>query len=353
MAGAARQRDHHAQPGVHAHITETPMRAIRRILVAIKDPSARSLPAVDKAIQLAGAFGASVELFHGIATHVYTNFDMPNEKLDELKRSRLVQCRSQLEAIAERARDAKVPVQTVVEWDYPPQEAIVREALRSKADLIVAECHAGRRIAPLLLHLTDWELLRYSPVPVLLVKSRKPYGKPVMLAAVDPTHANAKPSKLDDEILAMAGAMRHALRGPLHAVHAFVPIPDDVKPAELLNEDATQKLQARARVHARARLDKALSKLRLGRGRRHLLSQHPVNAIPLLSRKIKCDIVIMGAVSRTGLKRLLIGNTAERIIDDLACDVLVVKPQEFETRVRNKGRGMRVTSPVLPMPYLG
>lgn len=327
------------------------MRSIRRILVAIKDPSARSLPAVDKAIQLASAFGATLELFHGIATHVYTGFDLPNDKLDELKSSRVAQNRARLEAIAERARTANVPVQTVVEWDYPPQEAIVREALRSKADLIVAECHAGRRIAPLLLHLTDWELLRYSPVPVLLVKNRKPYSKPVVLAAVDPTHANAKPSKLDDEILAMADAIRRALRGPLHAVHAFVPVPDDVKFTELLTEDATRRVQTRARAHARARLEKTLRDVPIGRGRRHLLSQHPINAIPELSKEIKCDIVIMGAVSRTGLKRLLIGNTAERIIDDLACDVLVVKPQEFETRVRSTGRGMRVTSPVLPMPY--
>ena len=46
-----------------------------------------------------------------------------------------------------------------------------RKERKKKADFIVAECHAGRRLAPWLLHLTDWELLRTSPVPVLLVKS--------------------------------------------------------------------------------------------------------------------------------------------------------------------------------------
>jgi universal stress protein E len=36
--------------------------------------------------------------------------------------------------------------------------------------------------------------------------------------------------------------------------------------------------------------------------------------------------VVIGAVSRSRLDRVLIGNTAERVLDKLECDVLVVKP---------------------------
>jgi nucleotide-binding universal stress UspA family protein len=32
-------------------------------------------------------------------------------------------------------------------------------------------------------------------------------------------------------------------------------------------------------------------------------------------------------MSRSGLKRIFIGNTAERVLDGLQCDVLVVKPK--------------------------
>lgn len=310
------------------------MRPIRRILVAIKDPSVRAIPAVEKGIQLARQFGASLELFHAIATHVYTSFGLEDAELAEFRRARLERSQSQLEAIAARARKEGVKARAVAEWDYPPHEAIVRQAQRMKADLIVAECHAGKRVAPLLLRLTDWELLRLSPVPVLLVKSRKAYSRPTLLAAVDPTHANAKPARLDEEILAAATAFRQALRGSLHVAHAFFPIPDDVTPTELLNEDATQRIEERARTKARARLDATLKRaeLRLSRSHRHLLNQHPVNSIPQLARKVRSDIVVMGAISRTGIKRFLIGNTAERIIDDLACDVLVVKPKDFKPR---------------------
>jgi universal stress protein E len=33
----------------------------------------------------------------------------------------------------------------------------------------------------------------------------------------------------------------------------------------------------------------------------------------------------MGAISRSGLKRIFIGNTAEHTLDSLKCDLLVVK----------------------------
>lgn len=143
-----------------------------------------------------------------------------------------------------------------------------------------------------------------------------------------------------------------ALRGSLHAVHAFVPIPTDATPAELLNANAAEKLEARARAKARIRLDNVLGKVRLAAGHRHLASDHPSHAIPRLARRIHSDIVVMGAVSRSGLKRLLIGNTAERILDDLGCDVLVVKPRELASRAKPKRRGMQfIAMQPMPLPY--
>jgi universal stress protein E len=50
----------------------------------------------------------------------------------------------------------------------------------------------------------------------------------------------------------------------------------------------------------------------------------------------------MGAVSRSGLKRFLIGNTAESLLDQLTCDVLIVKPERFATRVPRRARGANI-----------
>ena len=49
------------------------MQAIRRVLVAVKEPAARSQPAAAKAAQLARGLGARLELFHAIDTALYVD----------------------------------------------------------------------------------------------------------------------------------------------------------------------------------------------------------------------------------------------------------------------------------------
>ena len=190
------------------------MRPIRRILVAIKEQKRSSLPAVVKAAQLARAMNAEIELFHGIDTPVFTDaFNYSRRSFTEFERGTRQRYLADLERHAAALRKSGIKVTVSSDWDFPAHEAIVRKAIRSKADLIVAECHVGRRLAPWLLHLTDWELLRLSPVPVLLVKSARPYRRPVVLAAIDPGHTFSKPAKLDREILQAGEMVSEALRG--------------------------------------------------------------------------------------------------------------------------------------------
>jgi hypothetical protein len=74
--------------------------------------------------------------------------------------------------------------------------------------------------------------------------------------------------------------------------------------------------------------------------------------IPRVAGELHADLVVMGAVSRSGLERVFIGNTAERILDTLQCDVLVVKPAKFAARVARESRGLRVVAPSTVAPPL-
>ena len=326
------------------------MRPIRRILVAVKDPWTRSLPAVKKAAQLARATGAQLDLFHGIVDVIYIDaLQIAKQSVGEFESKSRREVLHRLESIAAPLRQQGLKVQSTAEWDYPIYEAIVRRAAANRADLIVAERHATRHVAPWLLRFTDWELLRLSPVPVLLVKSPRAYRRPVVLAAVDPSHAFAKPSRLDDEILRQAQFLTAALGGTLHAVHAYVPMAADLAAVGDLTPDITERIEAHARAGAQAGLSRALQGTKIPRTRRHLASRHPVEAIVKVARDVRSAIVVMGGVSRSGLKRLFIGNTAERILDQLACDVLVVKPPRFASHVSRAKRETRlITFPALP-----
>jgi hypothetical protein len=54
------------------------------------------------------------------------------------------------------------------------------------------------------------------------------------------------------------------------------------------------------------------------------------------ARRSSTAAVVMGAVSRSAITRLFIGNAAERALDRLNCDVLIVKPRGFRSSVRRR-----------------
>ncbi len=327
------------------------MRPIKRILVAVKDPTATKLPAVAKAAQLARGLDAELVLFHDIATPLYA--DMLYSRgvdLQALQREHLARRREQLEKIATRVRRHRVAVETVVEWDFPAAEAIVRQAWRQRADLVVAQVHeGGKHRAKWLLSYTDWQLLRDCPVPMLLVKTMKPYRHTRVLAAIDPLHAFAKPASLDREILRASAQIAHGLNAEMHAMHAFsppLPVMPPLAMGPLVNV-STPRDETEAEAHRRFSAE--LSGFEVKRSARHLVAGRPVDAIPAVAKSTRSGIVVMGALSRSGLKRFFIGNTAEAVIDALPCDVLIVKPPRFETHVPRTVRGVQIlATPVLP-----
>jgi universal stress protein E len=319
------------------------MKPVRRILVAVKDTEIRSQPSAEKACLLARRFGASLELFHAIAEPVY--FDSPDAaaKFLEVRERRREWHLGHLQRTAARMCEAGVEASVYADWDFPAYEAIIRRALAIKADLIVADSYARSRLARWFLHLTDWELLRLSPVPVLLVKTRELYDRPIMLAAVDPMHAHAKPAKLDKAILDYGTGFARTLSGSLHALHVhFTPLGDS--PGQIVSDPRTGIVQTRLEQKARASFSQCANAAGVPHARQHFVNGIPSVVLPQEARRLGADLVVMGAISRSGLRRILIGNTAERILGALQSDVLVIKPESFGRRIARMPRGARVVS---------
>ena len=137
------------------------MAAMKKILVAIKDLDAASLPAVRKAAQIAMATGATLELYHALSESILVDaLDARRISLKDYEQGQVEAALKRLETIAKRIRKHDVEVVCAAEWDFPAAEAVVRRALKTQADLIVAERHASRHVAGWMLAYTDWELLR-------------------------------------------------------------------------------------------------------------------------------------------------------------------------------------------------
>jgi universal stress protein E len=302
-----------------------PVQKFERILVAIADPKAGMNKAIRRASTLARKTGASIELFNALAGTMSPG--SAHAATEQFTRFEARQNHRQLERTANRLRREELVVTTSVQTGSPVHAAILRRVRISKADLLVIEARKHNVFARLLLTQTDFELIRHCPAPLLIVKGRAAWRSPRILAALDPFHSNDKPSALDGEIVAAAGTVAALVRGSVHAAHVYQPLGSYVAdlpmaPLALASMDAQEKAHRSA---VRQRFYEDLSGYGIPKNRAHLISGDPSIELPRLARSMRAGLVVMGAVSRSGLKRIFIGNTAERVLDSLQCDVLVVK----------------------------
>jgi universal stress protein E len=326
------------------------MHSIRRILVAIRDPAARPAAALNKAAQLARSLGARLELFHAMPWPLYASPYLYSDRgLEDLQQQVQNLVLQRLDAIARRlrsrGRQRPLHIDIAAEWDMPVYEAIIRRARTIKADLIVAEPHHGRHLLPLL-HFNDWELLRRSPLPVLLVKRKGLYAQPVVLAAVDPQHRADPRARLDAAILGISTTLAHALHGRVHAIHSYVSVPSGRRPTDALDVATAATLNRTIAAAAQQRFTTLLRRYALPRRRQHLLPMAAVDAIAETAADTHSAIVTLGVVARGGWRRLLVGRTAELLLDRLTSDLLVVKPPGFKLDIARRPRGPALIAPL-------
>ena len=162
------------------------------------------------------------------------------------------------------------------------------------------------------------------------------YTQGRIVAAVDPLHAHDEPAALDDAILDAARVVAGAVSAHLLLLHARAPWSDAARlSAKLRRDPATGEGDPQALY--RGKVEARVREL----ARRHYIRDDSVfvveglaeQVVPAFARERSADIVVMGAVSRSLLKRILIGYTAERLLDALDCDLLIVKPPGFRAPV--------------------
>jgi universal stress protein E len=208
-----------------------------------------------------------------------------------------------------------------VVWDHPLDEAILKKAAAHDYWLVAKDTHHHNVLQRTLLTNTDWHLIRKCAAPLLLVKDRKLAAEPKVLAAVDPVNEHDKPAALDDRIFTFAADLARVLRGHLHVVHSYAtPLGAELPP------DVVKIL---AQEH-RAAMAKFLDRHAVLIGHQHLYEGLAHECLQKAAQEHEADFVVMGAVARRGLKRLFIGSTAERVLDRLPCDLVIIKPLEFE-----------------------
>ena len=310
------------------------MQRLDRILAVI-DPTVDVQVGAAKAARLARLSGASLELFTCDFDPALTGqpfFD--TAVLQQLRAEFMAKRQAHLEAMAAELRRTGLQVTTHVHWDNPLYEGILRRVAECEPDLVFKDTHYHSVLRRALFSNTDWNLIRCCPVPLLLSRTASWSARPKILTALDPGHHGDKPAVLDHDLLDAAQFLGRQLDGEVEAVHVFFPAALLAATSAMGGVPLAPELGGTSLLETeRARVSAAMLELArahgLGDEAVRVVQGSAAEALPRIAAERQADLLVMGAVSRSRLREIFLGSTAERVLDHLPCDVLVIKSLDF------------------------
>jgi len=292
-----------------------------RVLCPV-DFSEPSRAALQLALMLARSHGSEVHVPH-VVFLALPPVPRPPETAGALTADQQDEVEQHLRTFVDGCEPGDVAVRTSIELGAPVGE-IVRLAKGLPADLIVMGTHGRSGFEHLLMGSITERVLRKAPCPVLTIRpdaharphAPAPFAR--ILCAVDfsPAAMNA---------LEYAVSLARQSTGHLTLVHGQ-DWPFDVRTSEIFGADASryqQQLHDRAaRELAAAVPDEARRACTI---EERIAIGRPHDVILTIARETAADLIVIGAHARSGLDLHVLGSTADHVVREAACPVLIVR----------------------------
>lgn len=243
------------------------------------------------------------------------------------------------DSLVRRLSDNNVKATSLVLVGTPFLE-IIRQVLVEKHDLVMLMAEGKESLEERIFGSTSMHLMRKCPCPVWVVKSKEEGQIKQVLAAVD---IGSELSGDNDErhniqILELASLMAQLSDADLQIVQAWSVFGEGyLESRGGLDQGSIEKVREDTKAYYKNCIDRLLPDLHMEGTliRKHLpRSEDASRSIIELVKKEKIDLLVMGTVCRTGIEGFLIGNTAEKVLNEVNCSVLTVKPEGFITPVK-------------------
>jgi universal stress protein E len=304
--------------------------------------NAIALEPIQWAIQLAKTNAAQLLFFSASSVSEEALLPLADEDRVQVRDTVFQGGRKVLEDLAQQAHKQGVQAQGKLVPGKGWLE-IIRQVLRDKHDLVVVGTRDVSSFRRVLFGNTSMKLLRRCLCPVLVTKP--PTFATGVLGAGLPRSPGTEASPLNvlaatdlqppsDEVLRQAIALAQQLNARLHVLHVV-----EYKLNEVCNiglpdakqEEYRRKVRSQAQEALQGQLEKTDYKSLGNRFEMHLGSEVgvPDVAIQRFIQAHDVHLLVMGTIGRGGIRGIMIGNTAERLLPEVHCSVLAVKPPDF------------------------
>jgi len=303
------------------------MKRFSRILVA-QDTRLEEHPVVDLVARVARSNDSTITLVDALPSLSWlARLTGDVERLQQATREAMT---AKLEAVAEPLRAAGLQVDCKL-LDGVAWYAIVQEAKEGEHDLVMAVSKGQDSDVDGFFGRTARRLLRQCPVPVWLVPPDAPPELRHVVACVD-TSSDGVDAELNERLYQLATTISADAEARLSVLHAWE-MEDEAVLSARLRPETVEGYKRKHLAYRRDLLDRFLRPYGASFEDEgvHLINQPPAAAVASFCADNDVDLVVMGTVARSGLRGLLIGNTAESMLDRIETGVLAVKPYGFSS----------------------
>jgi len=262
-------------------------------ILVVFDPTRSEQPALQRAADIAKIADCRLHVFASI----HAGIDRGADKAAEIKRHLAAQREVLGRAVAPILSQG-IQVSTEVEWDKDWCGAVVRASVRNSADVVFKSSYQHSNRERILNRTSDWTLIRECLCPVLLVKEGHQRDMRRVLAAIDIRSGRGSYEKLNSHIIDFSRRVMDGRDAEVHFINAF------------------KDLKA---VPDRNALMKSCG---VDSDRVHIQMGEPEDVIVREARALDASLVVVGNSARSGLSAVINGNTVEKVLDRLECDVL-------------------------------
>lgn len=312
------------------------MREIENILVGVDlshgdhliSPtlSPESRGAVEQGTELALRRGARLTFFAAIDLDPHTLSYLEMEDTDALKNLGN-QAEDVLRGLVGKAETAGVVHAASTHGFGKSWVELIKQVLRGNHDLLMVGTRSLKGFERLLLGSTGLKLMRNCPCPVWITKPHVPASTCRILVADDLTEVGAR-------LIRIGATIASTKQAELHVLHALEYPWDSSTAGKDPKQDAfRQKTRSHAQEHLQKHLQCAEVQSLSSTPQIAVLEELAENAIQRYVQEQQIDVLVMATIARSGLSGFLMGNTAERLMPQLSCSVLAVKPADFRCPV--------------------
>lgn len=298
---------------------------LKKILAVVDQKHGRQ-PALKRAAWLAKQASATLELLLVEYNPSFDGFHLFGSGENKGKESLLANKQEWLDVLAKPFRDEGISVNTTVRWGKISYKEVLDYANEIKPDIIFKSAYSENMLKRLFITNSCWQLIRNCTIPLWLVQHGDWEGNK-LCSALDPMHMSDKPAYLDNELITVTQELSKTLNMPAYYLHSYAAMP---RP-QLFGGDQSKAYDQYLKNFTKEHKD-AFAKLLshypdIAQDQQFLVEGFAEEVIPSFIKDHQIGLMIMGAVARGSLDNLLIGHTAERVLEAIECDLLVIHPQ--------------------------